>query len=57
MTQYQLPLDPTVLQRLFTSSDGQLAHVLEALLHQVPEAPMAEPLHAQRYQRTDERQG
>jgi putative transposase len=57
MTQYQLTLDPTVLQRLFTSSDGQLAHLLEAILNQVLEAQMAEQLQAQRYERTDERQG
>lgn len=57
MTPYQLTLDPTVLQRLFTSSDGQLAHLLEAILNQVLEAQMAEQLQAQRYERTDERQG
>ena len=57
MTQYQLTLDPTVLQRLFTSSDGQLAHLLEAILNQVLEAQMAEQLQAQHYERTEERQG
>jgi transposase-like protein len=57
MTQYQLTLDPTVLQRLFTSGDGQLAHLLEAVLNQVLDAQMAEQLQAERYERTDERQG
>src|SRR5690242_21457507 len=57
MTPYQLTLDPTVLQRLFTSSDGQLAHLLEAVLNQVLEAQMAEQLNAERYERTEERQG
>ena len=57
MTQYQLTLDPTALQRLFTSGDGQLAHLLEAVLNQVLEAQMAEQLGAERYERTDERQG
>jgi transposase-like protein len=57
VTQYQLTRDPSVLQRLFTSSDGQLAHLLEAILNQVLEAQMAEQLQAERYERTDERQG
>lgn len=57
MTQYQLTLDPTVLQRLFTSGDGQLAHLLEAVLNQVLEAQVTEQLQAERYERTDERQG
>jgi putative transposase len=56
MTQYQLTLDPSVLQRLF-SGDSQLAHLLEAVLNQVLEAQMAEQLQAERYERTDERQG
>lgn len=57
MTPYQLTLDPTVLQRLFSSGDGQLAHLLEAVLNQVLEAQMAEQLKAERYERTEERQG
>jgi putative transposase len=57
MTHYQLTLDPTVLQRLFTSGDGQLAQLLEAVLNQVLEAQLAEQLKAERYERTDERQG
>lgn len=57
MTQYQLTLDPTVLQRLFSSGDNQLAHLLEAILNQVLEAQMAEQLQAERYERTEERQG
>jgi putative transposase len=58
MTPYQLTLDPTVLQRLFTSGgENQLAHLLEAVLNQVLEAQMAEQLNAERYERTEERQG
>jgi putative transposase len=57
MTQYQLTLDPTTLQRLFSSGDGQLTHLLEAVLNQVLEAQMAEQLQAERYERTEERQG
>jgi transposase-like protein len=56
MTQYQLTLDPTVLQRLF-SGDSQLAHMLELVLNQVLEAQLAEQLRAERYERTEERQG
>jgi hypothetical protein len=50
-------LDPTVLQRLFTSGDQQLAHLLEAVLNQVLEAQMAEQVQAERYERTEQRQG
>ena len=58
MTPYQLTLDPSVLQRLFTSGgEHQLAQVLEAVLNQVLEAQMAEQLNAERYERTEERQG
>lgn len=57
MTQSQLTLDPSVLQRLFSSGDGQLAHLLEAVVNHVLDAQMAEQLQAERYERTDERQG
>ena len=57
MTQYQLTLDPSTLQHLFSSDDGQLAHLLEALLNQVLDAQMAEQLRAERYERTEERHG
>jgi transposase-like protein len=57
MTPYQLPRDPSVLQRLVTSGDRQLAHVLEAVLNPVLDAQMNEQLQADRYERTDERQG
>jgi transposase-like protein len=56
MTQYQVTLDEQTLQRLFTS-DRQLAHLLEAILNQVLEAQVGEQLHAERYERTAERQG
>ena len=41
MTQYQLTLDSETLQRLFTG-DGQLGHLLEAVLNQVLNAQVAE---------------
>jgi putative transposase len=56
MANYQITLDEQALQRLFTS-DRQLAHLLEAILNQVLEAQVGEQLHAERYERTEERQG
>ncbi|MGH3180843.1 MAG: IS256 family transposase [Streptosporangiaceae bacterium] len=56
MTQYQLTLDSDQLQRLFTG-DGQLARLVEAVLNQVLSAQVADHLHAESYERTDERQG
>jgi putative transposase len=56
MADYQITLDEQTLQRLFTG-DRQLAHLLEAILNQVLEAQVGEQLHAQRYERTEERQG
>ena len=56
MTKYQITLDPDLLQRLF-SGDSQLAHLLEAILSQVLEAQMTHLLQAERYERSEERQG
>lgn len=56
MTQYQLTLDPTVLQRLF-STDSPLAQLVETVLNQVLKAQASEQLQAERYERTEERQG
>lgn len=56
MTQYQVTLNAQTLQRLF-SGDSQLAQLLESILNQVLEAQVSEHLQAQRYERTDERQG
>lgn len=50
-------LAPAALQRLFTSGDGRLAHLLGANLNQVLEAQMAERLIALGFERTAERQG
>jgi transposase-like protein len=56
MTHYQVTLDEQTLQRLFTS-DRQLAQLLEAIVNQVLEAQVGEHLRAERYERTEERQG
>jgi putative transposase len=49
-------LNAQTLHRLFTG-DSQLAHLLEAILNQVLDAQVSEQLHAERYERPDERQG
>jgi putative transposase len=56
MANYQITLNEQTLQRLFTS-DRQLAQLLESILNQVLEAQVSEQLQAERYERTDERQG
>jgi transposase-like protein len=56
MTQYQLPLDRDLLQRLFGEHE-QLAHLLEQVLNQVLEAQVAEHVQAEPYERTVERRG
>ncbi|HEX6816931.1 MAG TPA: IS256 family transposase [Ktedonobacterales bacterium] len=56
MTQYQITLNEQTLQRLF-GADSQLATLVEAILNQVLDAQVSEQLGAERYERTDERQG
>ncbi len=56
MTQYQVTLDPQVVQQLFRG-ESQLGQLLEAVLNQVLEAQVAEQLQAAPYERTEERQG
>src|SRR5262249_964631 len=56
MTQYQVTVNAQTLQRLF-SGDSQLAQLLESVLNQVLEAQVSEHLHAERYERTEERAG
>jgi putative transposase len=56
MTQYQLTLDSDSLQRLFGGNE-QMAHLLEQVLNQVLEAQVSEHLHADPYERSEERQG
>ena len=57
MTRYQVTLDPQTLQRLFSSGESQLGHLLEAVVNQVLEAQVTEQLQADPYERTEERQG
>jgi transposase-like protein len=56
VTQYQLTLDSETLQRLFVG-DGQLGRLLEAVLNQVLTAQVSEQLHAEPYERSEQRQG
>jgi putative transposase len=56
MTQYQVTLNEKTLQRL-CQGDSHLAHLLESILNQVLEAQVGEHLQAQRYERTEQRQG
>lgn len=56
MTHYQVTLDAQTLQRLF-SGDNQLGQLLEAVLNQVLDAQVTEQLHAEPYERTEQRQG
>lgn len=56
MTQYQITLNEQTMQRLF-GADSQLAPLLEAIVNQVLDAQVSEHLGAERYERTDERQG
>jgi putative transposase len=56
VAQYQVTLDEQTVQRLF-SSDSQLAHLLETIVNQVLTAQVTEQVQAERYERTEERQG
>lgn len=56
MTQYQITLSAQTLQRLF-GTDSQFAPLVEAILNQVLDAQVGEQLGAERYERTEQRQG
>jgi putative transposase len=56
MHQIQLTVDRDHLQGLLTH-DEALRQLLEALLNQVLQAEVTDHLHAQPYERTEERQG
>jgi putative transposase len=56
MPDYQITLDGETLHGLFAGDTG-LAQLLEQVLNQVLEAQVSEQLGAERYERTDERQG
>ncbi len=56
MARVQISVDPEIVQGLFQRDDG-LAKLVESVLNQMLGAQVAEQLGAQRYQRTDERQG
>src|SRR5260370_14174264 len=56
MPDYQITIDGATVQGLF-ASDAGLAKLLEQVLNQVLEAQVSEQLGAERYERTEERQG
>lgn len=59
MAQYKINVDSEVLHRLFLghSQDAGVSALLESVLNQVLQAQASEQLSAERYERTDERQG
>ncbi|MBE3578239.1 MAG: IS256 family transposase [Limnochordales bacterium] len=56
MAQYQVTIDGEILQQLFVRDDG-LARLVEQVINQILEAQVTEQLKAERYERTEERQG
>ncbi len=56
MTDYNINVGKELLPELFTNQDG-LAKLLESVLNQVLEAQASETLGAERYERTDVREG
>src|SRR5258706_8382176 len=56
MPDYQITIDGETVQGLFQGDTG-LAKLLEQVLNQVLEAQVSEQLGAERYERTEERQG
>ena len=59
MTQYQINLDAKLLHQLFlgTANDSSMAPLLESVLNQVLQAQVKDQLSAEKYERTEERQG
>jgi len=59
MAQYQITLDETILHQSFIgeSRDAGVAALLETVLNQVLRAQATEQLKAERYERTEKRQG
>lgn len=59
MAQYQITVDSNLLHQLFlgNSQDAGVNALLESVLNQVLQAQVSEQLRAERYERTEERQG
>ncbi|MDT9723643.1 IS256 family transposase [Xylanibacillus composti] len=59
MAQYQINVDSQLLQQLFlgNSQDAGVAKLLESVLNQVLQAQVSEQVEADRYERTENRQG
>lgn len=59
MAQYQINVDSQLLQQLFlgNSKDSGVAKLLESVLNQVLQAQVTEQVDAERYERSEDRQG
>nr|WP_208527730.1 transposase [Methylacidiphilum caldifontis] len=57
MAHYQITLDAQTIQALVEQKDQALAQLLQQVLNQVLEAEVTEYLQADRYERTEGRQG
>ncbi|WHX48234.1 IS256 family transposase [Paenibacillus woosongensis] len=59
MAQYQITVDSQLLQQLFlgNSQDSGVAKLLESVLNQVLQAQVTEQVEADRYERSEDRQG
>lgn len=59
MAQYQINVDSQLLHQLFlgNTQDSGVAKLLESVLNQILQAQVTEQLEAQRYERTENRQG
>ena len=59
MAQYQINVDSELLHQLFlgNTQDSGVAKLLESVLNQILQAQVTEQLEAQRYERTENRQG
>jgi putative transposase len=59
MAQYQINVDSQLLQQLFlgNSQDSGVAKLLESVLNQVLQAQVTEQVDAERYERSEDRQG
>ncbi|GIO70442.1 IS256 family transposase [Paenibacillus cookii] len=59
MAQYQISVDSQLLHQLFlgNTQDSGVAKLLESVLNQILQAQVTEQLEAQRYERTENRQG
>ena len=59
MAQYQITVNSELLHHLFlkNTKDSGMAELLESVLNQILQAQATEQLHAEYYERTDDRKG